>query len=255
MKNLIQLFLVTVLIVSCSTKLKSLPDIPEGELPQKIALNYFSAIGTEPFWNLEISESLIKFSALDKSMNFNSPHVEPIRAMDSNVKMYRAATESGKIEITILQGDCSDNMSEKNYSYKVEVKIQKGTEEEFTNLKGCGNYTFDYRLHDIWVLEEVEGKTFTKDFFLEELPFLEINSNDRTFSGFGGCNRIRGKLFQERELLRFYDVASSKMMCDPKNKESVFIKALTSTTRYEIKNNRLYLSNPDGMKLIMKKVD
>ncbi|MDP2159546.1 MAG: META domain-containing protein, partial [Flavobacterium sp.] len=207
MKNLIQLFLVTVLIVSCSTKLKSLPDIPEGELPQKIALNYFSAIGTEPFWNLEISESLIKFSALDESMNFNAPHVEPIRAMDSNVKMYRAATESGKIEITILQGDCSDNMSEKNYSYKVEVKIQKGTEEEFTNLKGCGNYTFDYRLHDIWVLEEVEGKTFTKDFFLEELPFLEINSNDRTFSGFGGCNRIRGKLFQERELLRFYDVA------------------------------------------------
>jgi heat shock protein HslJ len=220
-----------------------------------MAFHYFSAIGTEPFWNLEISESLIKFSALDESLNFNAPYVEPIRAMDSNVKMYRAETESGKIEITINQGDCSDNMSEKKYSYKVEVIIQRGTEKEYSPLKGCGNYIFDYRLHDIWVLEEVEGKTFTKDFFLEELPFLEINSNDRTFSGFGGCNRIRGKLFQERELLRFYDIASSKMMCDPKNKEGVFIKALTSATTYEIKNNRLYLSNPDGMKLIMKKVD
>ncbi|WP_291115460.1 META domain-containing protein [Flavobacterium sp. UBA6135] len=255
MKKLIQMSFVTILIVSCTTKLKSLPEIPEDEIPKKMAFHYFSAIGTEPFWSLEISESLIKFSALDENLNFNAPYVEPIRAMDSNVKMYRAETESGKIEITIIQEDCSDNMSEKKYYYKVEVTIQRGTQKDYSSLKGCGNYTFDYRLHDIWVLEEVEGKTFTKDFFLEELPFLEINSNDRAFSGFGGCNRIRGKLFQERELLRFYDIASSKMMCDSKNKEGVFIKALTSATTYEIKNNRLYLSNPDGMKLIMKKVD
>ena len=175
--------------------------------------------------------------------------------MDANVKMYRAATESGTIEITIRKATCSDSMSDTVYSYAVEVRLKKGVASDYTTLTGCGNYIVDYRLHDIWVLEELEGKNLSKDYFLDDFPFLEINSKEMNFSGFGGCNRIRGNLFQERKVVRFMDIASSKMMCDPKNKEDMFLKALAAATTYEIKNNRLYLSNPDGMKIIMKKVD
>jgi heat shock protein HslJ len=45
------------------------------------------------------------------------------------------------------------------------------------------------------------------------------------------------------------------MACDKMANEAKFIKALESSTAYEIKNNRLYLSNPDGLKLVFKKVD
>jgi heat shock protein HslJ len=45
------------------------------------------------------------------------------------------------------------------------------------------------------------------------------------------------------------------MTCGPKNKEDQFLKALQSSTTYEIKDNRLYLSNPDGVKVIFKKID
>lgn len=216
---------------------------------------YFKAQGNEPFWSVEISASDIRFKGIEKDNYFNAPHVEPVQAMDANVKMYVATTEKGSIRITITQEKCVDSMSGINYNYTVTVELTIEKVSEPTIYKGCGNYSIDYRLHDIWVLETLEGKPMLADYFLNDLPMVEINSKMANFTGFGGCNRIRGSLFQERTTLRFTDILSSKMACDAKNKEDQFLKALQSSTTYEIKDNRLYLSNPEGIKVIFKKID
>ena len=127
--------------------------------------------------------------------------------------------------------------------------------KENVNYSGCGNYIVDYRLFDLWLLEEIDGKKVSLDDFNKEMPSIEINSSEKKFFGQGGCNRISGNIFQERELLRFTNIISTRMACGEINKENSFLNALQSSTEYKIKNNRLYLTNSDGVKVVFKKID
>lgn len=250
MKN-VPIVLCVLVVLSCKTTTIE----PINEEPIPLNESYFKAQGNEPFWSVEISANTIQFKGIEKENYFNAPHVEPIQAMDSNVKMYRATTEKGSITISIVQNDCTDSMSGIQSMYQVTVEITLSKTTKTTTYTGCGSYSVDYRLHDIWVLETLEEQPMFAKYFLGDLPMLEINSKMANFSGFGGCNRIRGSLIQEKGQLRFTNVLSSKMACDSNNKEDQFLRALQSATTYEIKNNRLYLSNPEGMKVIFKKVD
>ncbi|WP_281633262.1 META domain-containing protein [Flavobacterium luteolum] len=175
--------------------------------------------------------------------------------MDANVKMYKVNNETTSATITIQQLDCQDSMSGAISPYSVKVEIRNNSELETKKLSGCGKYLTDYRLHDIWVLEELNGyKVFATD-FQKEFPRIEINSSENRFSGYGGCNGISGQIFYEKDVLRFTKVISTLMACAQGNKEGEFLKALQSTTTYSIENNRLTLSNPSGKLLVFKKVD
>ena len=215
---------------------------------------YFRASGNEPEWSLKISEKTIEFTSLKPGFeSFKSVHVEPVRAMDANVKMYRVATESGTMNIQIMQQECVNTMSREKFSHSVRIEITQNNNS--TNFSGCGKYITDARLHDIWVLEKLNGKTVSTTDFIKELPNLEINSATNNFMGFAGCNRMNGTIFFERGLLRFTNIITTRMGCPGNNKESEFLKALQSTTSYKVENLKLILSNPSGEKLVFKKVD
>lgn len=217
---------------------------------------YFKATGNEPFWELKIGKEQIIFTSLIKgkeSIVFST--VKPIRAMDANVKTYKVKNEKSSAVISIQQIECQNSMSGIISPYKVSIEIKKSTETNFQKIEGCGKYITDYRLHDIWVLEELNGyKIFITD-FQKELPRIEIHVEENRFMGFGGCNSISGSLFFENDLLRFNNITSTLMACAENNKEDKFVKALQSTTTYSIKNNRLTLSNPSRKLLVFKKVD
>ena len=216
-------------------------------------VSYFKASGTEPFWSIFISDDKIVYKTPEDSIIM--PHSEPILAMDSNVKLYKIKTESAQFNIQISQQECENEMSGEISPYKVAVEFRKNTTSEMENIKGCGQYITDYRLHDIWVLEELNGKKITTADFSNEFPMMEIYASTNKFSGFAGCNRMNGSLFFEKEKLRFINIATTKMMCENSNKEAEFIEVLQSVTTYYIGENRLILSNSSGKKLIFKKID
>ena len=217
---------------------------------------YFQASGTEPFWNVRLSDTQIQFTSLGEGFEqFTTPPVEPIRAMDANVKMYQAETESGRLVVEIRQQPCINAMSGKNSPYQVSVSIQRGTDQESTAFEGCGAYIPDYRLHDLWVLDSLEGTPASALSFEEERPMMEINTREATFMGFAGCNRMRGTLFAERDLLRFTDIVTTRMACPSGDAEAKFLTSLRSATTFRIGNNRLFLSNPNGERLVFKKID
>jgi heat shock protein HslJ len=264
LKSIIAIFILSIVFVNCkpkpaekdSSKLDSVvtqkPQVATiSEVPSNV---FFKAVGTEPFWNIEITEDSIKFTTPEEKDNFSLSYSEPKKAMDANLISYRAKSDDIDIEITIQQGECSDGMSDKIHKYSVKVLLKRGDEKEL-NLKGCGNYIIDYRLHDIWALEELEGKKINPNDFKNGVPNLEIFAEEAKFSGMAGCNRISGKLFSEKELLRFTDVSTTEMMCDTYETEKIFVKALQSTTKYDLKDNKLYLLNPEGTKAVFRKVD
>jgi heat shock protein HslJ len=214
---------------------------------------YFKSSGTEPFWGLTISDDKIVFKTINDSLV--TPHVKPILAMDANVKLYRIKTKTAQLNIQISQQNCVNTMSGETFPYAVSVEYKKNTSSEFEKLNGCGQYITDYRLHDIWVLEELNGKKISKKDFSKEFPLLEIYARDNKFLGFAGCNRMNGSLFFEKGKLRFTNLATTKMMCESSNKETEFITALQGSNTYQIENNRLILSNSSGVKIKFKKID
>ena len=196
---------------------------------------------------------MIKLKTINDSLF--TPHTNPILAADGNVKLYKLQTELTTMDIQIRQTECINASSGMTSPYTVAVNFKKGKATEFTKLEGCGQYFTDYRLHDIWVLESMNGNTVYKDDFGKDLPSMEINSSANTFSGLAGCNRMTGELFYEYGTLRFKNVAVTKMLCPKEEKEQEFLTALQSVASYSIGNNRLTLSNPDKVLLIFKKVD
>ncbi|MCO5936113.1 META domain-containing protein [Mucilaginibacter sp. RB4R14] len=214
---------------------------------------YFKSSGTEPFWSLTISDGKIVLKTLNDSLV--TPYVEPVLAMDANVKLYRTKTETAQLNIQISQQKCVNEMSGNALPYTVSVEYKKNAISEFEKLKGCGQYVIDYRLNDVWVLEELNGRKITKQDFSKEFPLLEIHASENKFLGFAGCNRMNGSLFFEKEKLLFTNLATTKMMCEPANKEAEFITALQSSNTYQIGNNKLTLSNSSEVKMIFKKID
>lgn len=259
MKNILSLLLLLFLMVGCkSTAVKTSDTQTTSEYgTQEDEMKYyFTATGNEPFWGLKIgNENIIFTSLIPGKEKLVFPPVDAIKAMDANVKMYKVSNETSTATITIQQVDCQNSMSGTISPYKVSIEIKNNSELETKKIGGCGKYNTDYRLHDIWVLEELNGfKVFVTD-FQRELPRIEINSSENKFMGYGGCNAISGTIFYEKDLLRFTNGISTLMACAPGNKEGEFTKALQSTTTYNIENNRLTLSNPSGKLLVFRKVD
>ena len=262
MKKGIQIIAIMMLFVGCKTNSPA-PKVLETTEPsfaynqQKENMEkgiYFRGNGNEPDWNLKISEKTIEFTSLKPGYEaLNGAHVEPILAMDANVKMYRFPTVAGTMTIQIMQQECINTMSGDKSSYSVRIDIEK--EGNSIHLSGCGNYVTDYRLHDIWVLEKINGENVSITDFAKELPNLEIKTQENKFSGYAGCNRMNGSIFFERGLLRFTNAVTTRMACIGTNKESLFLKTLQSTITYKIENMRLTLTNPSGAELVFKKVD
>ncbi|TDO95722.1 META domain-containing protein [Flavobacterium sp. 245] len=260
MKNLLSLLLLLSIAVSCKSTASKNSDTKgttsEYGNQEDEMKYYFTATGNEPFWGIKMgSEEIVFTSLIPGKEKLVFPAVEAIKAMDANVKMYKVSNETSSGTITIQQLECQNSMSGVISPYKVSIEIKNNSELQSKKVEGCGKYNTDYRLHDIWVLEELNGyKVFATD-FQKEFPRIEINSSENRFSGYGGCNGISGQIFYEKDVLRFTKVISTLMACAPGNKEGEFTKALQSTTTYSIGDNRLTFSNPSGKLLVFRKVD
>lgn len=261
MKKWIQILPIFLILLGCKTTVTTPTEVVKvpylAYQQQKENLEkgiYFRGNGNEPDWNLKISEKAIEFTSLIPGFEtLTANHVEPIRAMDANVKMYRITDNAVTMIIQIMQQECSNMMSGAKSGYSVRIELVKDNKSTF--LSGCGNYITDSRLHDIWVLEQLNGQKVSLADFTKELPNLEINSSNSQFMGYAGCNQMNGTIFFERGLLRFTKVITTRMACGANNKENEFLKTLQSTTNYKVENMRLELRNQSGDELIFKKVD
>ncbi len=217
--------------------------------------SYFKANGTEPFWGLTLYENRVELKTMEDTIM--TPPTEAIKAQDANISLYRIKTEATEMDVIIAHKPCTNAMSGEESPYTVTVSYKSTGSEETVVYEGCGSYITDYRLHDIWVLESMKGAAVTAaDFNGKDVPNMEVNVNTNRFSGFSGCNRMTGSLFFENGLLRFTQIAGTRMACPSMEKESEFLTALQAGTTYKIENNRLYLSNPNEANLLVfKKID
>jgi len=100
------------------------PEINAVDLTQDLR-----ALGTEPFWAVEITKAGLKTSGVDKPER-TAPNAGPV--MSEGAAVWTATTSDGQpLKVTLTAGPCSDGMSDRTYPLTAAVELAG------ESLKGC----------------------------------------------------------------------------------------------------------------------
>ena len=95
------------------------PGYPAGETS-------YRAIGTEPFWDLEIGRELI-FTDRGNNVSVSQPAPQPIQGTAG------PTYQTPRLEVNIVHRQCSDGMSQRSYPDTVDVRV-----DGRQRYRGCG---------------------------------------------------------------------------------------------------------------------
>lgn len=216
----------------------------------------FMASGTEPFWSLEID--------FDKQMNFKTvagpelttPVPEGVKAMDANVTRYRAVTEAGELIVQLHHLECTNSMSGQKSDYTVTVDVKSGADTAYTTYKGCGTYTADYRINDIWILERINETILKREDFAKGLPQLEINLAQKKVFGHTGCNNLNGAAEVQGKRISFGMFITTRMACPAMEFENQYLASLQRRTiPYKVEGGKLQLQISADSVYTYRKID
>ncbi|SFP95254.1 META domain-containing protein [Hymenobacter arizonensis] len=216
----------------------------------------FVAMGSEPFWSLELTnQEALRFRTVASGDSLVVPLPTASQAQDANVLRYRALTPAGELTVTIAQRPCPNAMSGEVLPYTVTVQARTAAEPASREFAGCGRYLGDYRLHDLWALEFIDGQAVTAAQFAQRKPYLELNLTREEVLGFSGCNDFSGSLSPERAGLRFGTMRGTMLACPALAFEQKFRAALSGQAfTYRLENRRLTLENRVNT-LVFRKFD
>jgi heat shock protein HslJ len=104
------------------------------------------------------------------------------------------------------------------------------------------------RLHDIWVVERINGNSIKKE---GKLPRIEIFLKDMKVLGTDGCNNYSGGIKEVSDtVLKFQSLASTKMMCREMKITNEFNNAMSQVTSYRLDGLKLILMNSEGKEIL-----
>lgn len=95
----------------------------EAATPNAPATRTFRAIGTEPFWSLDISSAGLRFTTPDDMEGIHFPPLAPTVMGDT--LHWAGKTERATIDARIWPSRCSDGMSERVWTHKAVVRIDR----------------------------------------------------------------------------------------------------------------------------------
>lgn len=87
------------------------PASPSSPAPEQ----RFQALGTEPFWSLEVLPGQLRYSSPD---NIEGTAFAATRATGGEVLTYMGTLEGKPVTLLVEPGECSDGMSDTVYRWK-----------------------------------------------------------------------------------------------------------------------------------------
>lgn len=216
----------------------------------------FSAFGTEPFWDVKINEEKeISFNTIADGTAFTTGIPEYTEISKDEFSL-ASTSDKYSIKVLVKKSECSDGMSDNTYPYAVNVTLTEKSSGKQTELKGCGYYTYDYRLDDIWVLDKLKGSEFSKKDYTTR-PYMELKIRDSRIGGNAGCNTFLSKIEIKGHKIAFSkNMNMTKMNCEEMKLEMDFINAFSGKTlKYMVDGGKLYFYENENVVMQFYRTD
>jgi heat shock protein HslJ len=213
--------------------------------PAPASAAYF-ALGTEPFWNLEVTPERLRFHGVDM------PAIDVPNPGERSEGGQRIITTRALSVRIVPDGECSDGMSERSYADSVSVRIGNGP----THLNGCGGAVSEPRGSALdrssWRITHINGRPALAD-VEADLAFAEGR-----VSGTAGCNRLSGSFTQQRASLSFGELAMTRMACmGPRGEQEAAVTAILRqplTIRFGERMTMIWTA-ADGRTMALRRLD
>ena len=133
------LFALTLTVVTAACSAESPPPsadssvttAPRDSLAVALMAEPLRALGTEPFWALDMDSRGLRFITPDDTSGIRFPPIAPTVVADTVV--WSGQTGRATIELRVWSEKCSDGMSDREYPYAVRVTMAG------TTYRGCAD--------------------------------------------------------------------------------------------------------------------
>ncbi|WP_300974190.1 META domain-containing protein [Sphingomonas sp. LHG3406-1] len=175
----------------------------------------YKAVGTEPFWALELNGRDMVFSEANApGMRIVEPQPQPIHGFAGDIYQGR------RINLNIVRGQrCSDGMSDRVYADKVQVRV------DGRSFEGCGGETPAMgSIEGDWSVLAVSRQIVSSDSH-------RLSFGGGRLSGQFGCNRMSGPYRVEGQTLIAGPVVATRMACPDMRAETAASQILAMPMR------------------------
>jgi heat shock protein HslJ len=208
----------------------------------------YRAIGTEPFWDLEIGRELV-FTDRGNNVSVTQPTPRPINGTAGEI--YRTP----RLEVNIVHSQCSDGMSDRTYPDTVQVYVDGrlyrgcGAQSSFYNQvgeggnpnqpSGGGGGPVINLSNTNWRVVSINGtRTPASNFYINFMP-------DRIGAKFG-CNSLGAGYTQTGNVLKVGAVMATRMACPDMSFETQGSAILMQPVTVSGYANQLTLTSRSG---------
>ena len=171
----------------------------------------YRAIGTEPFWSLDIDSREMRFSQANDGRDIVEPTPRVIHGFAGDIY------QGQRIRVNIVHGQCSDGMSDRTYPDKVQVGV------DGKQYEGCGGLPTGGEVagplpppqsgpatplaDSMWRVVAINGRPTPN-----EPKYRMEFTGDRVSAGFG-CNGMGGSYVLDRDMLSVGSWMGTQMAC------------------------------------------
>ena len=244
MKTKFALSLLALSLAAC-TAYPPGPGYPPGGPPTYPGEATYRAIGTEPFWDLEIGRDMVFTDRGNDNFRVVQPTPQPINGVAGEIY------QTPRLNVNIVHSRCSDGMSDRTYPDTVQVRVDgrefRGCgapiaffgevgETGQPNYPGAGAVTLT---GTNWRVVTINGRpTPPRNFYMNFMP-------DRIGAKFG-CNSLGASYTQSDNILDAGAVMATRMACPDMSFENEGSAILEQPMTIVGGGDRLVLSNRAG---------
>lgn len=207
------------------------------------------AYGENHSWSMEVVQ--------DKTIELNiDPDVQVYAAIyeinqDSSDKSSRYFSKfaDGHVQVDIQHLSCKDAGSGRTTPYSAIVHYHNTAKNNYRMLNGCVEWIPDVRLHDIWMLYEVNGELFDKVKYSQNVPRLEFHLDRMAVVGFSGSDEFEGTFDLYRNSVKINSLHVTHAHANELHEMGTYFIHLLQNNEYSfhIENGYLKLKNAQHM--------
>ena len=217
----------------------------------------FFAIGSDPEFELDLDVQGL-LSVHTGSGTILELAMADINTITYNEKMQLRGVEVVQdeqlIKIVLNRGTCRISNKTFPFTYAVQITVQEGEDDQVL-YSGCGAFTIDPRLHNIWVIESIDDVALNADNYEKGLPTLEFNIGTGMMLGHDGCNNINGAFQVEEGQITFGPMPGTLMACPNAQLSSQVGRVLSEKTYQYFIDDRLELLSNRKIRMSLRAVD